>query len=42
MLALSLYYGFSTIGVDNWSHIGGMVTGFAAAAIFYHGKAQKY
>lgn len=42
MLALSLYYGFSTIGVDNWSHIGGMVTGFAAAAIFYHGKVQKY
>lgn len=42
MLALSLYYGFATIGVDNWSHIGGMVTGFIAAAIFYHGKVQKY
>ncbi|MBO5522955.1 MAG: rhomboid family intramembrane serine protease [Roseburia sp.] len=42
MLALSLYYGFATIGVDNWCHIGGMVTGFVAAAIFYHGKAQKY
>lgn len=42
MLALSLYYGFATIGVDNWSHIGGMVTGFIAAVIFYHGKAQKY
>lgn len=41
MLMLSLYYGFSTMGVDNWSHIGGMVTGFAAAAIFYHRKSQK-
>ena len=34
MLVLSLYYGFASIGVDNWSHIGGMVTGFLAAVIF--------
>lgn len=38
MSALSLYYGFSTIGVDNWSHIGGIIAGFIAAAILYHGK----
>ena len=42
MIVLSLYYGFATIGVDNWSHIGGIVTGFVVAAIFYHGKSQKY
>lgn len=41
MLALSLYYGFSTIGIDNWSHIGGMVTGFVSAFILYHRKSQK-
>lgn len=39
MLALSLYYGFSTIGVDNWGHIGGMVVGFFVSIILYH---QKY
>lgn len=42
MIVLSLYYGFATIGVDNWSHIGGMITGFVTAAILYHGKSQKY
>lgn len=42
MIVLSLYYGFATIGVDNWSHIGGIVTGFVVAAILYHGKSQKY
>lgn len=42
MIALSLYYGFSTIGVDNWAHIGGIVTGFVCTAILYHGKRQKY
>ncbi len=41
MLALSLYYGFSTMGVDNWCHIGGMATGFVTAAILYHGKVQN-
>ena len=38
MLGLSLYYGFSTIGVDNWGHIGGMITGFLISVILYHEK----
>ena len=38
MLGLSLYYGFSTIGVDNWGHIGGMLTGFLISVILYHEK----
>ncbi|MGN0142905.1 MAG: rhomboid family intramembrane serine protease [Roseburia sp.] len=42
MVALSLYYGFSTIGVDNWCHVGGIVTGFVVSAILYHRKRQKY
>ena len=41
MIALSLYYGFSTIGVDNWCHIGGILTGFAVTATLYHRKRQK-
>lgn len=28
MIALCLYYGVSTAGVDNWAHVGGLVTGF--------------
>lgn len=41
MLALSLYYGFSTIGVDNWCHLGGAIAGFIAAIILYHRKYQN-
>ncbi|MCD8217591.1 MAG: rhomboid family intramembrane serine protease [Clostridiales bacterium] len=28
MMALSLYYGFSTTGVDNAAHVGGLLVGF--------------
>ena len=38
MAVLSLYYGFSTIGIDNWCHVGGILTGFLAAMILYHKK----
>lgn len=34
MLALSLYYGFATSGVDNWGHIGGLVGGLVVGCIF--------
>lgn len=34
MAALSLYYGFSTSGVDNWGHIGGMAGGIALGSVF--------
>lgn len=34
MLVLSLYYGFSTSGVDNWAHIGGMLGGLVLGSIF--------
>lgn len=42
MLVLSLYFGFTTAGVDNWCHVGGMLGGFLMAVILYHGKRQKY
>ncbi len=38
MLLLSLYLGFSSIGVNNVSHITGMLTGFLLAVILYHPK----
>lgn len=34
MAALSLYYGFSTAGVDNWGHIGGILGGFLLGGIY--------
>jgi rhomboid protease GluP len=35
MIVLCLYYGISTAGVDNWGHIGGLLTGFVASIILY-------
>lgn len=34
MAVLSLYYGFSTAGVDNWGHIGGILGGFVLGVLF--------
>ena len=34
MLALNLYNGFTTAGVDNWGHIGGFAGGFLLCLIF--------
>lgn len=41
MLAISLYYGFATTGVDNWAHIGGMMTGFVVTIFLYRRNRQK-
>lgn len=35
MIALSLYYGLTSTGVDNWAHIGGLVCGFILSVILY-------
>lgn len=42
MIALTVYYGFSSAGIDNWGHIGGVLTGFVTTVILYHRKYQKY
>ena len=42
MILISVYYGFSAGGIDNWGHIGGLVTGFVASIFLYHRKCQKY
>lgn len=41
MILLSLYYGFSSAGVDNWAHIGGMIAGFVLTAVLYRRNSQK-
>lgn len=41
MLLLTVYYGFTSVDIDNWGHIGGLAVGFCAAVILYHGKYQK-
>ena len=35
MVALSLYFGLTSSGVDNWAHIGGLISGFILAVILY-------
>lgn len=39
MVVLSLYYGFTSTGVDNFAHIGGLAAGFIMAAILYRRKS---
>lgn len=40
MVALSLYFGFTSSGVDNAAHIGGLVCGFLSAAVLYRRSRQ--
>ena len=44
MVALSLYYGFTSAGVDNLAHIGGLLTGFLLGMFLYwkrNGKRRR-
>ena len=36
MAGLSLYFGFTSSGVDNAAHVGGLLSGIALAAVLYH------
>lgn len=40
MIALSLYFGITSGGVDNAAHIGGLICGFLLSVILYHGKTH--
>ena len=40
MIVISLYYGISSGGVDNWGHIGGLLMGFILSMILYR-KSRK-
>lgn len=41
MAAFSLYFGFTSTGVDNAAHVGGMIMGFLLAVLLYHPSSQK-
>ena len=38
MIALSIFYGFSTAGVDNAEHVGGLIVGFVLGLLLYWKK----
>lgn len=40
LVFLSLYFGLTSSGVDNWAHIGGLISGFILAVILYRRKRQ--
>ena len=40
MIVISLYYGITSVAVDNWAHIGGLAMGFVFAIILYR-KPRK-
>lgn len=39
--ALTLYNGFTTVGIDNAAHIGGGIVGFLLGILLYHKKREK-
>lgn len=38
---LSLYYGFTSQGVDNAAHVGGLLVGFIVSVLFYRKKPRE-
>ena len=41
MVVLSLYFGFTSTGVDNLAHVGGLICGFLTVLLTYRRKDQK-
>lgn len=41
MIILSLYYGFTSSGVDNMAHIGGLLSGFIVGILLYRKPKQE-
>lgn len=42
MIVLTLYYGFTSGGVDNMAHIGGLLAGFLSGVLLYRKRKDKY
>ena len=42
MIILSLYYGYSSGGVDNMAHIVGLIAGFLLSVLLYRKKNRKF
>jgi rhomboid protease GluP len=42
MIALSLYYGFSSTGIDNVAHVSGLLIGFTLALSVYRRKKRDH
>lgn len=42
MIAVSLYFGFSSTGVDNAAHVGGLVSGVLCGALLYRKRDREY
>ena len=38
MVLLTLYHGFTSAGVDNMAHIGGLISGFILGILLYRRK----
>ncbi len=41
MIAICLYYGIATGGVDNWGHLGGLIGGFLLGILLYRTRKTK-
>lgn len=41
MAAFSLYFGFTSSGVDNAAHIGGLLAGFVLSVLFWHPSGSR-
>ena len=41
MAAFSLYFGFTSEGVDNAAHVGGLICGFILTVLLYHPSGQR-
>ena len=41
MAAFSLFFGFTSSGVDNAAHIGGMIAGFVLAVLIWHPRKKR-
>ena len=42
MIVLTLYYGFTSGGIDNMAHIGGLLAGFLSGVLLYRKRKDKY